>query len=57
MASTKSGQFCAPLQPAIRKNEEEIFCLKIIESANTGLRSRPPTAPFRVDVINVWFLK
>ena len=57
MTSTKSGQFCAPLQPAIRKNEEEIFCLKIIESANTGLRSRPPTAPFRVDVINVWFLK
>ena len=39
----------------IRKNKQKIYCLKIIEPVNTWQISSSPT-PFRVDVINVWYL-
>ena len=45
MTPTKTDQFCAPLQPALGKNEQWIYCSKKMESANTGLISRPPTGP------------
>ena len=56
MTFTKKDKFCypTPLPPyPLRKNEQFIYCLKIIESGNTWQISR---LPFRVDFISVWFL-
>ena len=59
MTSIRNAQFCDPALPPpspshIRKNEQEIYCLKTIEPANTRQIPRRPLAPFRVDVMNVW---
>ena len=35
ITSTKNDQFFDPPTPNIRKNEQQIYCLKTIESANT----------------------
>ena len=46
MASTKNEQFC-DIQPThlIRKIEQQIYCLKTIESAITSRISRPLPHP------------
>ena len=42
--STKITNFVpSPTQLPIRKNEQQIYYLKTIESANTGLITRPPS--------------
>ena len=41
MTSHKNGQFCEPL-PHIGKYDQQIYCFKTIESANTGQILRPP---------------
>ena len=56
MTSTKNDQFFEPPTPTICKNEQQIYFLKTIESANLWQISRFPHPPFHVDIVNVWSL-